>query len=65
MFENAKAYNEDESEIHRYAVELQRETQRIVSTETRKPDSEYIMEDGRLPLPEGILHRGELYTVGK
>lgn len=65
MFENAKAYNEDESEIYKYAVELQRETQRIVSTETRKPDSEYIMEDGRLPLPEGILHRGELYKVGE
>ena len=64
MFQNAKAFNEDDSEIYKYAVELQTETQKLVAAEASKPDSEYMMEDGRLPLPEGILHRGELYKVG-
>lgn len=29
-----------------------------------KPDTEYVMEEGRLPLPNGILHNGELWKVG-
>ncbi|KAI9680746.1 MAG: hypothetical protein M1817_004186 [Caeruleum heppii] len=64
MFENAKAYNQDESQIYKDALELQREAQNLAEQEKKKPDSDYMMEDGRLPLPNGILHNGELWKVG-
>ncbi|CEL06684.1 Putative Component of the RSC chromatin remodeling complex (Eurofung) [Aspergillus calidoustus] len=64
MFNNAKAYNQSESQIYKDAVELQVEARRLAEIEKKKPDSEYLMEDGRLPLPDGILHKGELWKVG-
>ncbi|KAI9822333.1 MAG: hypothetical protein M1827_000051 [Pycnora praestabilis] len=64
MFDNAKMYNEDSSQVNKDAVDLQIEARQIAEQEKKKPDSEYMMEDGRLPLPNGILHNGELWKVG-
>ncbi|PWY65960.1 RSC complex subunit [Aspergillus sclerotioniger CBS 115572] len=64
MFNNAKAYNQPESQIFKDAVDLQLEARKLAEHEKKKPDSEYMMEDGRLPLPDGILHKGELWKVG-
>lgn len=64
MFNNAKAYNQPESQIYRDAVDLQVESRKLAELEKKKPDSEYLMEDGRLPLPDGILYKGEMWKVG-
>ncbi|KAJ5110757.1 Bromodomain [Penicillium argentinense] len=64
MFNNAKEYNQSDSQIYRDAVDLQNESRKLAEQEKKKPDSEYLMEDGRFPLPDGILHRGELWKVG-
>ncbi|KAJ5692093.1 Bromodomain [Penicillium macrosclerotiorum] len=64
MFNNAKAYNQSESQIYKDAVDLQNEAHKLAEQEKKKPDSEYLMEDGRFPLPDGILHRNELWKVG-
>ncbi|KAJ5937458.1 RSC complex subunit (RSC1) [Penicillium verhagenii] len=64
MFDNAKAYNQSDSQIYRDAVDLQGDARKLAEQEKKKPDSEYLMEDGRFPLPNGILHRGELWKVG-
>ena len=82
MFNNAMAYNTDESQIYKDAVHLQvsdgskfyqcqpadacdqAEAHKLADAEKQKPDTEYVMEDGRLPLPGGILHNGELWKVG-
>ncbi|KAL8873801.1 MAG: hypothetical protein Q9174_000787 [Haloplaca sp. 1 TL-2023] len=64
MFNNAKSYNQDESQIYKDAVMLQDEARKLAETEKSKPDDEYVMEEGRLPLPNGILHNGELWKVG-
>ncbi|KAL8641342.1 MAG: hypothetical protein Q9228_001838 [Teloschistes exilis] len=64
MFNNAKSYNQDESQIYKDAVLLQNEAQKLAEVEKSKPDDEYVMEEGRLPLPNGILHNGELWKVG-
>ena len=64
MFENAKLYNQDESQIYKDAVELHIEAKRLADEEMAKPDTEYAMEEGRIPLPDGILHNGELYKTG-
>lgn len=64
MFDNAKAYNQSESQIYRDATDLQGDARKLAEQEKKKPDSEYLMEDGRFPLPNGILHRGELWKVG-
>jgi chromatin structure-remodeling complex subunit RSC1/2 len=63
MFENAKSYNEDDSQVYKDAVHLQKEARMIAKQEKEKPDSEYAMEEGRIPLPN-ILHNGELWKVG-
>jgi chromatin structure-remodeling complex subunit RSC1/2 len=65
MFENAKLYNQDESPVYKDAVFLQKETRKIAEEVRKKPDTDYVMEDGRLPMPDGILHNGELWKVGK
>lgn len=65
MFDNAKLYNQDGSDIFNDAVILQAEAHRLGEEELQKPDTEYALEDGRIPLPEGISHNGELYKVGK
>lgn len=64
MFTNAMQYNEDESDIYRDAQVLWDEAKKIAQAEKAKPDNEYLMEDGRLPLPNGILHNNELWKVG-
>lgn len=63
MFDNAKEYNLDESEVYKDAVDLQREAHILAEQEKKKPDSDFADEDGRLPLPE-ILHNGEIWKVG-
>ena len=64
VFENAKSYNQDESQIYKDAVYLQDETHKLVEAEMKKPDTEFLMEEGRLPLPNGIRHNSELWKVG-
>lgn len=64
MFENAKQYNEEDSQIYKDAVHLQKESRRVAKQEKEKDDSEFVMEEGRIPMPNGILHNGELWKVG-
>jgi len=64
MFENAKQYNEEESQIYQDAVHLQKEARKIAKAEKEKPDTDFVMEEGRIPMPNGILHNGELWKVG-
>jgi chromatin structure-remodeling complex subunit RSC1/2 len=64
MFENAKQYNEEESYIYQDAVHLQKEARKIAKAEKDKPDTDFVMEEGRIPMPNGILHNGELWKVG-
>lgn len=64
LFNNAKQFNEEGSEIYQDAVELQAEAHKLLEIEKAKPDDEYLMEDGRRPLPSGILHKNELWKVG-
>ncbi|KAI9816942.1 MAG: hypothetical protein M1826_001714 [Phylliscum demangeonii] len=64
MFRNAQAFNREDSQVYRDAVDLQREARALALQEKQKPDSHYLMEDGRLPLPNGILHNGEIWKVG-
>lgn len=64
MFENAKKYNEDDSQVYKDAVFLQKEARAAAKIEKEKPDSEYRAEEGRIPMPNGILHNGELWKVG-
>lgn len=42
----------------------QTEAHKLADLEKQKPDTEYVMEEGRLPLPNGIMHNGELWKVG-
>jgi chromatin structure-remodeling complex subunit RSC1/2 len=63
MFENAKSYNMETSQVYKDAVDLQKEARLLAEQEKKKPDSDFVDEDGRLPLPE-ILHNGEIWKVG-
>lgn len=64
MFNNAKLYNQPDSQLYQDADDLQAEAHRLAEQEKQKPDSEYLMEDGRLPLPNGISHKNEIWRVG-
>ncbi|KAI1975009.1 hypothetical protein LOZ53_002217 [Ophidiomyces ophidiicola] len=64
MFNNAKAYNQSDSQLYLDAEELQVEAHKLADQEKKKPDSDYIMEDGRLPLPNGISYKDEIWRVG-
>ncbi|KAF9731518.1 hypothetical protein PMIN06_009934 [Paraphaeosphaeria minitans] len=64
MFENAKQYNEEDSQIYKDAVHLQTESRKVAEQEKAKDDSKFVMEEGRIPMPTGILHNGELWKVG-
>nr|POE48765.1 chromatin structure-remodeling complex subunit rsc1 [Quercus suber] len=64
MFNNAKQYNKDDSQIYKEAVALQVESGKLYDAEKAKPDDLFADEDGKIPLPNGILHNGELYKVG-
>ncbi|KAI1371897.1 hypothetical protein F4677DRAFT_433965 [Hypoxylon crocopeplum] len=63
MFENAKQYNEEDSQLYQDAAELQRQAHLLAEQEKARPDNEFEDEDGRRPLPE-ILHNGEVWRVG-
>lgn len=63
MFQNAKSYNLETSQVYKDAVELQHEARLITELEKRRPDSDFVDEDGRYPVPE-IFHRGEIWKVG-
>ncbi|KAJ4987285.1 chromatin structure-remodeling complex protein RSC2 [Stagonosporopsis vannaccii] len=64
MFDNAKQYNEEESQIYKDAVHLQKEARKVAKAEKEKPDTDFVMDEGRIPMPNGILHNGELWKVG-
>lgn len=64
MFNNAKEYNQDDSQIHKDAVTLQVEAGKLYDAEKAKPDDTFADEDGKIPMPNGILHNGELYKAG-
>ncbi|KAI0106317.1 hypothetical protein F4776DRAFT_657721 [Hypoxylon sp. NC0597] len=63
MFENAKQYNEEDSQLYKDAVELQHQAHILAEQEKAKPDNDFEDEDGRRPLPE-IFHKGEVWRVG-
>ncbi|KAI1136327.1 hypothetical protein F5Y05DRAFT_390995 [Hypoxylon sp. FL0543] len=63
MFENAKQYNEEDSQLYKDAVELQHQAHMLAEQEKAKPDNDFEDEDGRRPLP-GIEHKGEIWRVG-
>lgn len=64
LFNNAKQFNQDSSEIYQDAVLLLAEAKRLAELEKAKPDDDYMLEDGRRPLPAGILYKGETWKVG-
>jgi chromatin structure-remodeling complex subunit RSC1/2 len=61
MFDNAKAYNLDNSQVYKDAVDLQQEAHLLADQEKQKPDSDFVDEDGRLPLLE-MVKSGRLAT---
>ncbi|KAL2072320.1 hypothetical protein VTL71DRAFT_11663 [Oculimacula yallundae] len=63
MFENAKSYNLEDSEVYKDAVDLQQEARILAEQEKKKPDSDFVDDDGRLPVPE-ILYNNEIWKVG-
>lgn len=64
MFNNAKLYNEDGSEIYQAAVELQQQARLLAEQEKSRPDDDFRDEDGKLPLAE-IQHNSQSWKVGK
>ena len=64
MFENAKLYNEDDSQVYQAAVELQTQSRILAEQEKAKPDDDFRDEDGKLPLSE-IQHNGQTWKVGE
>ena len=64
MFNNCKSYNLEESQVYQDAVALQIEARKAVDEEKSKPDEDYALDEGRLPLPNGITHNGEMWKVG-
>ena len=64
LFNNAKEYNQDSSQIYKDAVTLQIEAGKLYDAEKAKPDESFADDEGKIPMPNGILHNGELYKVG-
>nr|OQO20623.1 hypothetical protein B0A51_11484 [Rachicladosporium sp. CCFEE 5018] len=64
MFNNAKAYNKDDSVIFQHAVKLQVEAGRLYDVWKAKSDADFADDEGKIPVPDGLLHNGELYKVG-
>ncbi|KAH9825843.1 chromatin structure-remodeling complex subunit rsc1-like [Teratosphaeria destructans] len=64
MFNNAKQFNEDDSQVYKHAVHLQKEAGKLYDIEKAKSDADFADEDGKVPMPNGILHNGDLYKVG-
>lgn len=63
MFNNAKLYNQDGSEIFVAAVKLQALARRLVAEERAKPDNAFRDEHGRLAVP-GVQHLGQVWRIG-
>ncbi|KAL2132869.1 hypothetical protein VTI74DRAFT_3215 [Chaetomium olivicolor] len=63
MFDNAKQYNEEGSEVYEDAVELAKQARILADQEKARPDDDFRDEDGKLPLA-GIEHKGEIWRVG-
>ncbi|CAM1503735.1 Fc.00g013260.m01.CDS01 [Cosmosporella sp. VM-42] len=63
MFENAKAYNEDDSQVYMAAVELQGQARVLAEQEKARPDDDFRDEDGKLPLAD-IQYNGQAWRVG-
>ncbi|KAL7793135.1 hypothetical protein V8C37DRAFT_378557 [Trichoderma ceciliae] len=63
MFDNAKLYNEDDSEVYEAAVKLQQQARVLAEQEKLKPDDDFRDEDGKLPLAS-IVYSGETWKVG-
>ncbi|KAK4156835.1 hypothetical protein C8A00DRAFT_40741 [Chaetomidium leptoderma] len=63
MFDNAKQFNEEGSQVYQDAVELTKQARILAEQEKAKPDEDFRDEDGKLPLA-GIEHRGEIWRVG-
>ncbi|KAL2104938.1 hypothetical protein VUR80DRAFT_9306 [Thermomyces stellatus] len=63
MFENAKLYNEDGSDLFEAAVELQKYAKELAAQEMEKPDDSFRDDEGKLPLLE-IQANGETWRVG-
>lgn len=64
MFKNAMAYNVDGSEIYEDAKVLMGEARQYAEAEKARPDSDFVLDDGRVPLPSGIQYKGETWKVG-
>lgn len=64
LFENAKSYNEEGSQVYEDAVELQKQAHILADEEKAKSDDVFRDEDGKLPLAS-IEYKGELWKVGK
>lgn len=63
MFENAKLYNEDDSEVYNAAVQLQSQARVLAEVEKARPDDDFRDEDGKLPLAD-IQYNGQTWKVG-
>ncbi|KAL9102278.1 MAG: hypothetical protein Q9163_002547 [Psora crenata] len=64
MYDNCKSYNMEDSQVYKDAVALQFETHRLADEEKAKPDTDYALEEGRMPLPNGITHNGDIWKIG-
>lgn len=64
MFKNAMSYNVDGSAIYVDATALLDEARQLAEAEKAKPDEEYLLDDGRVPLPNGIEYKGETWKIG-
>lgn len=64
MFTNAMTFNEDGSDIHKWAQELLEEARRAEAEESAKPDTEYMQAaEGRIPL-EHITYKDDTWKIG-
>ncbi|KAI0503320.1 hypothetical protein F5B22DRAFT_629545 [Xylaria bambusicola] len=63
MFENAKEYNIETSQLYKDAVQLQNHARELAEQEKTRPDNDFEDENGRRPVAE-IYHRGETWRVG-
>ncbi|SPO05509.1 related to member of RSC complex [Cephalotrichum gorgonifer] len=64
MFENAKRYNEDGSDLFEAAVELQKFARQLARQEKDRPDEDFRDDEGKLPLSEIQGVQGETWRVG-
>ncbi|KAI0097442.1 hypothetical protein GGR51DRAFT_553087 [Nemania sp. FL0031] len=63
MFENAKEYNIESSQLYKDAVQLQNHARELAEHGKTRPDNDFEDENGRRPVAE-IHHRGEIWRVG-